>query len=282
MIAVGGTVAANHGAAILCKSSVSQGDCAILSDRDRVVLQIALVNRRAKTADRSLVDRTALDRHCIPHDRGLLRCGSAADHPPSDLLRAVCKAHGDMVIRRVARARRIAAVDVRQMPCGWQRRDLELVVRRRMPKARIAAVEVVARNRLAVIRRIGVLKAVDVGADIVHHIISEEHRRRCHIRIHVVLEVAARRLAVERLGVEYLQIGTASRAQQFHRAETAILRRIGIPALGAHRDLAPLDIGRRAEAAAVRHLEHGRTCHNALCEIEVVFLEVLRRPDYDA
>ena len=191
MIAVGGTVAANHGAAILCKSSVSQGDCAILSDRDRVVLQIALMNRRAKTADRSLADRTALDRHCIPRDRGLLRCGSAADHPSSDLLRAVCKAHGDMVIRRIARVRRIAAVDVRQMPCGWQRRDLELVVRRRMPKARIAAVEVVARNRLAAIRRIGVLKAVNVCLDERGSVFSKERRA---IRLHVIFIVSRRTL----------------------------------------------------------------------------------------
>ena len=191
MIAVGGTVAANHGAAILSKSSVSQGDCAILSDRDRVVLQIALMNRRAKTADRSLVDRTALDRHCIVRDRGLLRCGGAADHPSGDLLRAVCKAHGDMVVRRVARALRIAAIDVRQMPCGWQRRDLELVVRRRMPKARIAAVEVVARNRLAVIRRIGVLEAVNVCLDERGSVFSKERRA---IRLHVIFIVSRRTL----------------------------------------------------------------------------------------
>ena len=187
MIAVGGTVAANHGAAILCKSSVSQGDCAILSDRDRVVLQIALMNRRAKTADRSLADRTALDRHCIPRDRGLLRCGSAADHPSGDLLRAVCKAHGDMVIRRVARARRIAAVDVRQMPCGWQRRDLELVVRRRMPKARIAAVDLCTCD--VICRRVDVLEAVHFGCNIHRQRpCGEKHRRRCR---NVVLEITA-------------------------------------------------------------------------------------------
>ena len=98
----------------------------------------------------------------------------------------------------------------------------------------------------------------------------------------MVLEVAARCLAVERRGIKYLQIGTASRTQQFHCTETAILRRIGIPALGVHRDLAPLDIGRRAEAAAVRHFKHSRTCRNALREIEVVLLEVLRCPDHNA
>ena len=184
-----------------------------------------------------------------------------------------------MVIRRIARARRIAAVD------GQIRivriRDLDLVVRRRIAETRIAAVD--RRACDVICRCVSVLKAVDVGTHIVHHIISEErHRRRCHICIHVVLEVAARCLAVERRGVEYLQIGTASRTQQFHCTETAILRRIGIPALGVHRDLAPLDIGRRAEAAAVRHFKHSRTCRNALREIEVVLLEVLRRPDYDA
>ena len=92
-----------------------------------------------------------------------------------------------MVVRRIPCARRIATVDIQIRVVRI--RDLDLVVRRRIAEARIAAI-----NRRAcdvVRRRVGILEAVDIRLDELRG--STPHKVTA-ICLHMVLIVARRTL----------------------------------------------------------------------------------------
>ena len=187
VIAVIGTVTSDRTAAPLCQCTESHGDGTVTFESKGIVFQTARMRCLRKTSHCTLTNIAALDCHGISHNRTIRRRGSAADHHFADLLGTAIKTHGDMVVRRITCARRIAAVDgqIRVVRI----RDLDLVVRRRIAETRIAAIDRCACD--VVRRRIGVLEAVDIRLDERGSVFSKE---RMTIRLHMVLIVACRTL----------------------------------------------------------------------------------------
>ena len=101
-----------------------------------------------------------------------------------DLARA---RYRDRILRRIACARCIAAVDIQIRVVRI--RDLDLVFRRRIAKTRIAAIDSCACDIIC--RCVGVFKAVDIRLDERGSVFSKERRA---IRLHMVLIVARRTL----------------------------------------------------------------------------------------
>ena len=140
-----------------------------------------------KTSHCPLTNIAALDCHGIAHNRTVRGRSSAADHHFADLLGTAIKTHSDMVVRRIACARCIAAVDIQIRIVRI--RDLDLVVRRRIAETRIAAIDICACDVFG--SCVGVLEAVDIRLDKRGKVFSKERRS---IRLHMVLIVARRTL----------------------------------------------------------------------------------------
>ena len=144
--------------------------------RRTVAIGISTINMPADRAARLNIDGIAL------------RLGVRRRHIAAiDVFDFARARYRDCILRRIARARCIAAVDIQIRIVRI--RDLDLVVRGRIAETRIAAID--RRACDVVRRRIGVLEAVDIRLDKRGSVFSIE---RMTIRLHMVLIVARRTL----------------------------------------------------------------------------------------